>query len=84
MDGAALAALEFPRIVYFGPQTPPDYVYRRVDTVDACLQALAEGYTLVPRFAGDPEPTVPDPAPAPPVAPEPEKRRPGRPRKVMP
>jgi len=72
--------VEFPRIVYFGVQTPGAWHCKRVDTAEECEQALTEGWTLLPTFtAADPAPiSVPGPV----SEPEPPKRR-GRPRKAQ-
>lgn len=66
--------MEFPRVVYFGIQTPGDWHCKVVPDAEACDQALAEGWTLLPTFAPVDEPGE---------AAEPvEKRKPGRPRKA--
>lgn len=67
--------MEFPRIVYFGVQTPGAWHCKRVDTAEECEQALTEGWTLLPVFEAAPAP-VSEPEPVP--EPAPPKRKPGR------
>ncbi len=77
--------MEFPRIVYFGVQTPGAWRCKRVDTAEECEQALTEGWSLTPTLVGQEPAAVLAPAPVcePDPAPEPPKRR-GRPRKAQP
>jgi hypothetical protein len=72
--------MEFPRVVYFGVQTPGAWRCQKVHDAEAYQRALSEGWTPLPVFEADPAP-VSEPEPVP--EPAPPKRKPGRPRKAQ-
>ena len=67
--------LQFPRHVHT-PSIPPDWVWKRVETLEECQQALEEGWMLHASIATE------APVESEIAAEEPVKRKPGRPRKV--